>query len=252
MESGIQSSFIPHDAAEPKYVPKNRYGSGGLADLLLLVAIVGFIASAALAGAAFLYQQYAQTSAASKLTQLKSAEAAFEPSLIQQLTRLDDRMHAAEQVLGTHLAPTTFFQSLEASTLQTISFQSLDLEAPDAQHITVKMSGVAESVNSIALQADLFSKSNVITSPIFSDINRAPDGVHFNLTALVNPTALNYIQMIQGQTPAAATVQVAPGAAQASPFSGQQPSQPAQQPSGSQTQTPAQPTQGQLPGSTTQ
>lgn len=211
MESGIQSSFIPQDAAVQTKVPGAPRPSG-LHDLLFLAAIVLLVASGALAGAVFLYAEYLGTSETSKIEQLKRAKEAFEPSLIQELTRLDDRMHAAEQVLTTHIAPTSFFKALSDSTLTTISFRSLAFEATDPQNITVKMSGVAQSVNSIALQADLFSKNGVITNPIFSDINRQADGVHFNLKALVNPAAVNYIQELAGSR--AVTQQPA----QSSPF----------------------------------
>lgn len=200
MESGIQSSFIPQDAGKETRIPNAPQG-GGLSDLIFLLAIVMLVASAALGGAVFLYQEYLQTSASSKVDQLKRAKEAFEPSLIQELTRLDDRMRAADQILGSHLAPTSFFQALEQATLTTVAFQSLTLEAADLQHITIKMSGVAQSVNSIALQADLFSKNGVITSPIFSNINRQIDGVHFDLSALLNPSAINYVQLTSGLAP---------------------------------------------------
>lgn len=194
MESGIQSSFIPRDAAVQSPVAGGPRKSGGLSDLIFLASIVLLVASAALGGAVFLYGQYLETSANSKVAQLQRAQEAFEPALIQELTRLDDRMRAAEQVLGAHIAPTAFFAALEDSTLSTISFQSLEMQASDPQKITVKMTGVAASVNSIALQADLFSKNGIITNPIFSSINRQSDGVHFNLSALVNPAAIRYTQ----------------------------------------------------------
>jgi hypothetical protein len=198
-ESPIQSSFIPRDATEAAPV-KDRVSQkgGGLSDLLMLVAIVIFVASLALAAAVFLYDQYLSSSASSKLEQLTRARDAFEPSTVHEITRLDDRMRVAAQVLGSHMAPTAFFQALSQTTLATVSFTSLELSASDSQQITVKMSGIAESVNSIALQADLMSKNGVITSPIFSDINRQQDGVHFNLSALVNPAAINYVQLIAG------------------------------------------------------
>lgn len=192
MESGIQSSFIPHDAAQPVVPRVVTANHKGLSDLLLLLAIVLFVASAALGAAVFLYDQYAQSSAASKLDQLKRARAAFEPSLIQELTRLDDRMSAAQQVLGNHIAPTALFKALQESTLSTVSFTTLSFEGGDSQRLTIKMTGVAQSVNSIALQADLFSKSGIVTNPIFSDITRQADGVHFTVNALVNPQAVNY------------------------------------------------------------
>lgn len=220
-ETGTPGSFIPHDTA---LAPARTRAHNGLADLLLLSGIVLLIASGALGVGVFLYGQFLQTQSASKVDQLKRAQAAFEPALIQQITRLDDRMYAASSILSTHLAPTAFFQALNQATLQTVSFSSLDLETPDPQRITVKMQGVAQSVNSIALQAELFSKSGVISSPIFSDIARSPEGVRFSLSAVVNPSALSYTQFVNAGSGAAAPALQAPqGSAPPSPASANNP-----------------------------
>lgn len=197
MDTPTQSSFIPQDAASLSSTSRAR-SQGGLSDLILLMTIVIFVASLALGGSVFLYDEYLQTSAASKVEQLQRAKDAFEPSLIHTLTRLDDRMHVADELLAGHLAPTAFFTILQQATLTTIQFKALDLDAVDVQRISIKMSGVAQSVNSIALQADLFSKNGTITNPIFSDINRQQDGVHFNLTALVNPQSVNFVRLVNG------------------------------------------------------
>lgn len=207
-ETGIPTSFIPHDTAVAP--PARRRGGGGLNDLLLLSAIVLFVASAALAAGVFLYGQFLATESSSKLAQLERAKAAFQPALVQELTRLDDRMHAADRILGVHIAPTAFFKALEEATLKTISFQTLELEAPDTQHINIKMAGIAQSVNSIALQADLFSKSGVIVSPIFSGIARQSNGVHFNLSAAVNPASINYAGVAISASGASLQNQVVP------------------------------------------
>ncbi|MDO8604330.1 MAG: hypothetical protein Q7K40_02950 [bacterium] len=191
MDSGINSNFIPHDTALDSGAVQR---SGSLADLLALIATVLFVASIVLGVGVFLYQQFLETSDKSKVDQLERAKAAFDPALIQELTRLDDRMRDADLVLGSHLSVSSFFHMLEKITLTTVSFRSLAFDAGDPQNITIKMDGVAQSVNSIALQADLFSKSGIIISPIFSNINREKDGVHFNLTAILNPSGLRYAQ----------------------------------------------------------
>jgi len=187
-------------------VQARRDRGSGILDLLALIAIVLLVASGALAAGVFLYEQYLQTSTTSKLDQLQRAQAAFEPSLIQQLTRLDDRMRAAGQILGTHIAPSAFFDMLNSTTITTVAFTTFDFQATDGQHMTVRMNGIADSVNSVALQADLFSKGGMITSPIFSNIDREKDGVHFSLSGLVNPAAINYVQLAGsvGQTGAPA------------------------------------------------
>lgn len=216
VETGISPSFIPRDTSVPSSAPSR--GGGGLNDLLLLCAIVLFVASVALAIGVFLYGQYLVTENSAKLQQLERAKAGFQPALIQQLTRLDDRMHAADRVLAAHIAPSLFFKALEAATLQTVSFQSMDFQVTDNQNLTVKMVGIAKSVNSIALQADLFSKNGVITGPIFSNIARQIDGVHFNLAAVVNPSAINYSGVSGSSAPSTESKTVPTG--NASPFDG--------------------------------
>ena len=207
-DSGKPGAFIPHDTVAVAR-PQSR---AGLNDLFLLSGVVLLVASGALAVAVFLYSQFLSSEVASKVTQLQRAEAAFEPSLIQQLTRLDDRMHAADFVLRTHIAPTQFFKALNAATLQTVAFQSLDFDGNDAQHMVLKMQGIAQSVNSIALQADIFSKNGVITNPIFANIARQADGVHFDLTASVNAAAVGFVGLLSG-APTQSAPQTAPAAA---------------------------------------
>jgi len=191
MQQSPQPSLIPHEA--PQTVLRRR--DTGLGDLFVLVAIVLFIASSALAAGVFLYGRYLQSNIEFKVGQLTTAKEAFEPSLINELTRLDDRMRAASEVLKNHIAPTAFFKMLELSTISTVAFETLDFVAEDTQGMKITMEGVAASVNSIALQADYFAKGGVITSPIFSNINREDDGVHFDLSAVVDPTALNFLEL---------------------------------------------------------
>lgn len=190
METGVPSSFIPPDTVEP--VARHRSGRGSLTDFFGLITVVLFVTSIALAVGVFLYNQFLETSKKSKIEQLTRARAAFDPGLIADLTRLDDRMNVAQKLLTNHFAPSIFFNMLELTTLQTVSFKTLAFDVVNEKEITIKMDGVAESVNSVALQADIFSNNGIITSPIFSNINRGDDGVRFNLTALVNPSAVRY------------------------------------------------------------
>jgi hypothetical protein len=220
MDTGIQSSFIPKDASASSSLPRRR-DSGGLSEVIFLISIVLLVASAALGGAVFLYAQYVQSSSVSKVDQLQRAKAAFEPSLISELTRLDDRMSAADSILANHVAPSAFFSALDQTTLATVSFQSLTFQAPDVQHMSIKMTGIAEGVNSIALEGDILSKSGVIANPIFTDISRQTDGVHFSLSASINPAAINYVNLVNsGQGAAAAAAVQTPSAAQSGLFGG--------------------------------
>jgi hypothetical protein len=214
METGIQNSFIPRDASQP--TERKRDMDVSLFGLVTLVSIVLLIASSALAAGVFLYQQYLEKSNTSKINQLKIAKQQFDPSLVEVFSRLDDRMRDADTILSSHIAPSVFFHMLEANTLSTVSFRSLDFQAGNEESMSVKMEGVAESVNSIALQADFFSKVGIIKSPIFSNIDRQIDGVHFSFSASVNPSAIGYVQAVTGAgdgTESAAPVPSAPSVA---------------------------------------
>lgn len=193
MDANAQPSFIPHDAGTPA---STRRRSGGLMDLLLILAILAFAASAALAVGVFLYHQYLSSVAAADLAKLKRAEESFQPALISQLERLDNRMHSAEAILSKHLAPSAFFTVLDAITAKTVSYSSLNITVAD--RIKLDMDGVAQSVNSVAFQADLLSKDGTYQNPIFSNLDRQKDGVHFHLAALINPDSINFQSLTGG------------------------------------------------------
>jgi len=195
MESNIKSSFIPRDTVRDTRVGRKR--SSSTSDLVVLFSIVLLVASVALGVSVFLYVKFLESSLSSKQEQLGRAQASFEPALIAELNRLDDRMRTAEDLLAVHLAPSILMKTLEELTLETISFTTMQYSAQEKAGIALEFSGIARSVNSIALQADLFGKHGAIVSPIFSNINRGPDGVSFDLTANVNPTNLRYQTLVQ-------------------------------------------------------
>lgn len=207
MESNIRSSFIPKDAGNIGASIRTPNGSSGIFDLLVLVAVVFLVASVALGIGVFLYVEFLQTSLTSKKQQLARAQDAFEPTLIAELTRLDDRLKASQTLLDRHVAPSIVFDLLEQLTLETVSFSNFSFDATQAEGMKVTMQGVAQSVNSIALQADLIAKHQAFSSPIFSNINRDRDFVRFDLAVDVNPTAIRYVNILnQGAAAAAATL----------------------------------------------
>jgi hypothetical protein len=204
MESNIKSSFIPRDTVAPASGARRRYGGGGGADLLVLFSIVLLVASMALGVGVFLYVTFLESSLKAKADNLERAQASFEPQLIAELNRLDERMKSGEELLEAHVAPSALFHTLEQLTLGTIAFRNMRFDAAEQGKVLLDMTGYARSVNSIALQADLFGKHGAIVSPIFSSINREEQGVRFSLAAQVNPSALRYATLIREAQAAAA------------------------------------------------
>ena len=201
MEVGVPTSFIPHDATTP-LAPHHYEQTGGLGELVTLIAIVTFVASGALAVGTYLYLQLLNQQSTQKQQQIKIVQDSLDTGLIKQITTLDKRMNSAESLLGAHIAPSAFFSVLNQTTLTTVSFQSLSFDASDPKGISVKMAGIARDINSVALQADLFGKGGVITDAIFSGIDQQADGVHFAVAGYVNPAGVNYVTLATGQTAA--------------------------------------------------
>lgn len=228
MESQIKASFIPQDVGKAR--PAVRRMAAGGSDLIVLASIILMVASVALAAAVFLYAQFLQNSIVSKQDSIDRARASLEPALIEELSRLDARMGASDTLLQRHVAPSILFDLLEQITLQSIALTDLSVSSEGLDTIKISMKGEAQSVNSIALQSDLYGRSGVITSPIFSDINRATDGLmHFKVDAILNPNAMRYARLVEAvpstQTQTNTTTQPVDTSAQ-------------QQPSGASTTTP--------------
>lgn len=187
MEPTTQPSFIPHDAGTPA---RPRPAGSGFGDIILMFAILAFAVSAALAVGVFLYVQYLTSVSNADHTKLLEAQKRFEPALVTELQRLDNRINSASAILSTHLAPSVFFVILDAITAKTVSYSSFALSVAD--DIKLEMDGVARSINSVAFQADLLSKDGAYQNPIFSNLTRDKEGVHFHLSTEINQDALDF------------------------------------------------------------
>ncbi len=179
--------------------------SASMADFFMLISIVLMVASLGLGAGVFLYQQYVDTSNTSKLKQLGTVKDALEPSFVEKCTKLDDRMQVAGKLLSRHEAFSLVFSALQQTTIKTVSFKSLMITSDDGGAISFKMDGVTNSINSIALQADLFGKTGFMKDIIFSGITRSSDGVHFSVTGELSPADIRYAQVVSAAVPASDT-----------------------------------------------
>lgn len=194
MESNIKASFIPKDAGNLGQVAASSRSytraRSGLTDVLVLFGVVLLIASIALGVGAFLYLNYLQSSYTNGIETLKRS--GNDDAFITEATRSANRMSVAGELLSTHTAPRILFDLLEQLTLTTIAYEDLKYDATQGGEIVLSMQGVAASVNSIALQAEKLSENPAFSSPIFTNMSRQKDGVHFLLTTNINPAALNF------------------------------------------------------------
>ena len=188
MDPQVQASFIPKRTLTVERGPKS-----GFSGLVMLVAILFFVASAIAAGAAFGYEQILNATLSSKKDSLAKYEAAYDLSTIQTLARMDSRITQARVLLNNHTAPSGFFLFLAQQTLSSVQFTSFNYTLNDDGSADIKLTGVANSFNTVALQSDQFGASKVLKDVIFSGLTIGDKGqVTFTVNATVDLSVILY------------------------------------------------------------
>lgn len=190
MEERVKTSFIPKTSLS---IPNTPHGHGNPAALANIVA--GALLILAIVGAAgvYFFQIYTASQITAKQDSLARARAAFEPSTIQTLARLDTRIQTGKALLADHIAVSKLFDELEKLTLASVRYTNFDYSAVSPGHVVLSMSGEAASYNAVALQSDEFSKSAIITDPIFSNVNVNQNGlITFDFTAVIDTANMLY------------------------------------------------------------
>ena len=201
MEPKIKSSFIPKTpVTSSTAVSRTRLSRGG--GVLFTFSLVIFLLTFAGWGAVFGYNLLLEKTIEEKSILLEQERVAFEPSLIEELLRLDERFTVAESLLQAHLAPSVLFEILSRNTLRTVQFNELTYTwLPDGR-VALSMNGTARNFASLALQADAFDLESAIRNPIFSDFGLDEFGnVTFVVESEINPLALSYIDLVERTTP---------------------------------------------------
>src|SRR3989344_339852 len=159
MDHNVQGSFIPKAAL-------TQAARGGGMGLFFLLSLLVFVMSLVAAGAAFAYTQYLDRTILQKDKELTEAEGAFSAGTIQELLRLDTRMIQTKNLLDSHVSLSEVFDFLSKITLQRVQYNAFDLQVQQGGAASMLLSGVAESLPSVALQADQYSESKVLRDVI--------------------------------------------------------------------------------------
>lgn len=190
MADQFQTSFIPKKTYDVGPAPKAKESS--IAGILSFVGVVLFVLSLVVAGGTFLYERYLETSLVRKQESLERAKSAFEPELIRELARLDDKFVVGRQLLDRHTAPSAIFDVLEDITLESVRFVSFRYDVTE-EGIRITMDGQARSFAAVALQSDEFGRNRSLRQPEFSGLALDSRGnIVFQVTALVDPQLVSY------------------------------------------------------------
>ena len=132
---------------------------------------------------------------------LERARAALEPEIIRELIRLDNRIISTKNLISGHQIFTPLFKFLEVSTPKTVRFTNFNYRMTE-QGLELQMRGEARGYAALALQADIFSKSQYFKNPIFSELNLNQKGdVNFFFKTVIDPSLVSYEKKVERINP---------------------------------------------------
>ncbi len=208
MEERVKTSFIPKASLKVERAETKAKSPVALVNVITGLILVMAILSA---GGIFAFERYSLQAVQSKQQSLERSRAAFEPATIKELSRLDTRIGAGKTLLKSHVAVSVLFDELEKRTLSSVRFNNFSYSIADSTHTLLSASGEATSFNAVALQSDAFSKSAIITEPIFSNVNISKTGtILFDFTAVIDMTRIGYTGTPATPTNGTPTTQAAP------------------------------------------
>ena len=192
MDPHVSGSFIP----KAPLVESRRHTPG--MGLLLLLSIVLFIFSLLAAAGVFAYQGILTSAIASQDQQLTRAEGAFEPDVINDLSRLDSRLNKTKDLLANHLAPSGIFDFLSTVTLTNVQFTKFSYHIGAAGTASIALSGIADSFSTVALQSDQFGSARLFKNVVFSGVSVGQGGkVTFDVSAELDQSLFKYAKQSQ-------------------------------------------------------
>lgn len=203
MDPRFQSSFIPK---KPIVAQPGISSSASSVNLFALIAIVVFVLALVLSGGAFFYKGFLVKQIEERKSSFDRAKEAFDPSFIQQVTRLDSRIETSKKLFSSHIAVTPFFDFLSKITLRSVRFRDFSFTYLSPEKISVEMKGQAQNYASVALQSDILNSQKYLHDTIVGDMSLEPAGtVSFSVSTTVDAALLAYATGVTKQGSAAAT-----------------------------------------------
>lgn len=198
MATKFDTSFIPKEEADTGQQRSQRTqgSSSAIYSVIFVVTLVGFLGSAAAGVGVFLYGTYLEQTIASKEASLDRARGAFNPDLIEQLSRTSVRLSAADSLLDQHVALSAVFRELERITLKPIQFSEFEYQN-EGSILQLEMQGEASSFADVALQSQRFTDSPLFQNPVFADLSvNDNDRVSFSVSTEVPSEEVHYDQYL--------------------------------------------------------
>ncbi len=173
---------MAEEALIPKKLPRaSMYPSVGFGVFLRIVFVI-FLVVAFFSGGLYLYRNFAANSLNNQKSVLEKLKVEFDPSTIFELERISKSIVAARELLRGREQVSKIFNTLEASILPSVTFNTFSFSADKG---AAGISGEAASYGDVSLQANFFESLPDVLSATFSNLNLKETGsVGFNMNIL--------------------------------------------------------------------
>ncbi|HRH31449.1 MAG TPA: hypothetical protein PK950_02175 [Candidatus Paceibacterota bacterium] len=196
MDQQFQTSFIPKKPVTEARAPVSRGSSSFFGILATIIFVIALI----LLGGSYFYRITVINDRDTIDASIKSKIKTFDADFLREVSTLDKRINAANEVLKQHTMVSPIFTKLEQLSLKTIQFTKFELSpaSSGSASINVKMAGRAVNYAAIASESDVLagvgsSKNTYFINPIFSNLNLDDKArVSFDLTFSVDPELVSY------------------------------------------------------------
>ena len=218
MPQKVPTSFVPKQPVRTVRRPRVR----GPLSIFAVASLVLFFAAVLLAGVVFGYEFFLKQSRDAKAGELQTIQNSVEPQAVEDLARLSQRLVIARELLEDHVAVSAVFSMLERDTVQSVTFEGLELVTIPSGDVEITMQGRAQNFNALAYQSVVFRDNPFLRNQIFEDITvTEEEDVTFTFTGIISSTL---VRAQSGQV-----VQVAPNEVLESLFEGEDPEVPAEE-----------------------
>lgn len=201
MDPRFQTSFIPK---KPIVSTPSRDVSP--INLFSLLATIVFITAFATSGGMFFYKQLIEKQITQSKTDFERAKGAFEPEIVNKISRLNSRIETGKNLLDNHIAVTPFFEYLSTITLKNVRFKDFGFSYLAKDKVQVSMKGQAQNYAAVALQSDLFNAQKSLKNTMVGDLSLEASGiVAFSVSTTIDPSVFVYASSVNDSVNKAST-----------------------------------------------
>ena len=177
------TSFIPKKSV----VEEERPRSEGSVGLFTAFVVIAFLVTLVVGGGMFLWERALESQLVSKKTELEDQKAKFQPEVIGQFKRTDDRLTVANELIAKHNTPLKFLTLLQSLVYKDVSFTGVSYARDEKSGIKATMSGEAKDYQTVILQSDFLNTNKYVKEYSFGALSPKENGrIGFSLSLVVD------------------------------------------------------------------